>query len=72
MQTNKAKRLVLGEGESIGHKHVLQSKSDFEFAQGEISIRFMLNELGVLTHGRRARSNCAVGSQVPKLSSGRI
>jgi hypothetical protein len=29
----KAKRVVLGEGEIVGHKHILESKEDIEFEQ---------------------------------------
>jgi hypothetical protein len=31
MSKNKTTRLVLGEGETIGHKHVLESSESFEF-----------------------------------------
>ncbi len=46
----KAKRIVLGEGEVVGHKHILESKSDIEFEQTSTSISFMLKSMGVLTH----------------------
>lgn len=46
----KAKRIVLGEGEVVGHKHILESKSDIEFEQTSTSISFMLESMGVLTH----------------------
>jgi hypothetical protein len=46
----KAKRIVLGEGEIVGHKHILESKSDIEFQQTDNSISFMLKEMGILTH----------------------
>ena len=47
---NKAKRIVLGEGEIIGHKHILESKKDMEYSQDTDSISFMLKDMGILTH----------------------
>lgn len=46
----KAKRIVLGEGEIIGHKHILESKSDISYEQTNDGITFMLNNMGILTH----------------------
>lgn len=46
----KAKRIVLGEGEIIGHKHILESKTDIEYESTNESITFMLNSMGILTH----------------------
>lgn len=46
----KAKRIVLGEGEIVGHKHILESAENITFEQTDESITFMLNTLGVLTH----------------------
>ena len=46
----KAKRIVLGEGEIIGHKHILESKKDMEYTQINDSITFMLKDMGILTH----------------------
>jgi hypothetical protein len=46
----KAKKIVLGEGEIIGHKHILESKKDMEYTQDIDSITFMLNDIGILTH----------------------
>jgi hypothetical protein len=46
----KAKRIVLGEGEIIGHKHILESKKDMEYTQDTDSITFMLSDMGILTH----------------------
>jgi hypothetical protein len=46
----KAKRIVLGEGEIIGHKHILESKKDMEYKQDTESITFMLKDMGILTH----------------------
>ena len=51
----KAKRIVLGEGEIIGHKHILESKADIEHRQDENGITFMLNSMGILTHDEHAR-----------------
>ena len=52
---NKAKRIVLGEGEIIGHKHILESKKDIEWQQDDNGISFMLNEMGILTHDEHAK-----------------
>ena len=46
----KAKKIVLGEGEIIGHKHILESSTEMEYEQHSESITFMLNSLGILTH----------------------
>lgn len=51
----KAKRIVLGEGEIIGHKHILESKKDIEFSQDETGISFMLSSMGILTHDEHAK-----------------
>lgn len=51
----KAKRIVLGEGEIIGHKHILESKSNIEYIQTEDSIFFELKALGILTHDEHAK-----------------
>jgi len=51
----KAKRIVLGEGEIIGHKHILESKKEMEYQENEKSIDFMLKDLGVLTHDEHAK-----------------
>ena len=51
----KTKRLVLGEGEVVGHKHVLESKSDITYERTSDNIKFMLNGLGVLTHDEHDR-----------------
>ena len=55
MKTNKSKRLVLGEGETLGHKHVLESKKEFAFCRTTDTISFMLSEMGVLTHDEHDR-----------------
>lgn len=51
----KAKRIVLGEGEIIGHKHILESNSDIEYSENSESIDFELKALGVLTHDEHAK-----------------
>lgn len=51
----KTKRLVLGEGEVVGHKHVLESKGDITYERTPNHIKFMLNGLGVLTHDEHDR-----------------
>lgn len=55
MAKQKAKRIVLGEGEIIGHKHILESGKDIEFEQRDDSITFMLNSMGILTHDEHDR-----------------
>lgn len=51
----KAKRIVLGEGEIVGHKHILESDRDIEFVDNGDSIEFMLNSMGILTHDEHDR-----------------
>jgi hypothetical protein len=51
----KAKRIVLGEGEIIGHKHILESKSDISYEKTDKSISFMLKSMGILTHDEHDR-----------------
>lgn len=55
MKMKKAKRIVLGEGEIIGHKHILESKQDIQHAQDNDGITFMLKSMGILTHDEHAR-----------------
>lgn len=55
MKTQKAKRLVLGEGETIGHKHVLESNTNIEYERLKDSIRIVLSEAGILTHDEHDR-----------------
>lgn len=50
MSIQKAKRIVLGEGEIVGHKHILESDTDIQFRDNGDSIDFMLNSMGILTH----------------------
>lgn len=55
MYNNKSKRLVLGEGEAIGHKHVLESKKDISYEKSDESIRLFLLGMGILTHDEHDR-----------------
>ena len=51
----KAKRIVLGEGEIIGHKHILESSQDIEYKEDSNGITFMLKSMGILTHDEHAK-----------------
>lgn len=51
----KAKRIVLGEGEIIGHKHILESNSDIQYEENAESIDFILKDMGILTHDEHAK-----------------
>lgn len=58
MEQNKlktAKRIVLGEGEIIGHKHILESEKDIVYDDSGDSISFMLKSMGILTHDEHDR-----------------
>lgn len=55
MYANNTKRLVLGEGEAIGHKHVLESSKGISYERKGDSIRILLTGLGVLTHDEHDR-----------------
>ncbi|RWU08177.1 hypothetical protein [Pedobacter chitinilyticus] len=55
MYTNKAKRLVLGEGETIGHKHVLESSKEISYRRVDNCIHLFLQGTGVLTHDEHDR-----------------
>lgn len=52
---NKAKRIVLGEGEIIGHKHILESTTEMEYEQVGDALAFELKSMGILTHDEHAR-----------------
>lgn len=52
---DKAKRIVLGEGEVIGHKHILESDANITYSKDDGGISFMLSKLGVLTHDEHAK-----------------
>jgi hypothetical protein len=60
-KTMKTKRLSLGEGEDVSAttgqliKHVLDSKKEIEYEMQGDTIKFMLKELGVLTHDEHDR-----------------
>lgn len=60
----KAKRIVLGEGEIVGHKHILESKSDISYEQTQESITFMLKSMGILTHDEHDRMVFEPGSYI--------
>lgn len=51
----KAKRIVLGEGEIVGHKHILESAENISYEESAESITFMLNSMGILTHDEHDR-----------------
>lgn len=51
----KAKRIVLGEGEIVGHKHILESDENITYEEHAESITFMLNSMGILTHDEHDR-----------------
>lgn len=53
--SKKAKRIVLGEGEIVGHKHILESEANIEYVESNQSITFMLKEMGILTHDEHAK-----------------
>lgn len=55
MSEKKAKRIVLGEGEIVGHKHILESTTNISYDDSGQSIRFMLNSMGILTHDEHDR-----------------
>ena len=54
-KVQKAKRIVLGEGEIIGHKHILECDKDISYQNTGDSIKFMLNSMGILTHDEHDR-----------------
>lgn len=58
----KAKRLVLGEGEIFGHKHILVSDKDIDFERTADSLRFDLQGTGILTHDEHAKMVFPKGS----------
>lgn len=55
MYKNKSKRLVLGEGEAIGHKHVLESSKSISYEKPDDNIRLFLSGMGILTHDEHDR-----------------
>lgn len=55
MKTQKSKRLVLGDGEAIGHKHVLQSETAMEYETMDECIRILLKGTGILSHDEHDR-----------------
>jgi hypothetical protein len=55
MYTQNTTRLVLGEGETIGHKHVLESNSVIEYDRSTQRIKWLLQGTGLLTHDEHDR-----------------
>ena len=64
MKTQKSKRLVLGDGEAFGHKHVLQSDADMEYETLNESLRILLKGTGVLTHDEHDRMVFQTGERL--------
>lgn len=58
----KAKRVVLGEGEIFDHKHILVSDKDIEFEKTATALRFDLKGTGVLSHDEHAKMVFPAGS----------
>jgi hypothetical protein len=58
----KAKRVVLGEGEIFGHKHILVSDKDIEFEKTAEALRFELQGTGILSHDEHAKMVFPQGS----------
>lgn len=58
----KAKRIVLGEGEILGHKHILESADNISYDDSGETITFMLNSMGILTHDEHDRMVFEPGS----------
>jgi len=55
MNKQKSKRLVLGEGETIGHKHVLESQTEMSYSRLKESLHIMLKNMGIVTHDEHDR-----------------
>ena len=51
----KTKKLILGEGEVVGHKHALECKKNIEYNVTPDHIKFMLKDMGILTHDEHDR-----------------
>lgn len=62
MNKQITRRLVLGEGETIGHKHVLAAKTDLEYTRHSECIRMVLKSVGILTHDEHDRMVLPVGT----------
>jgi hypothetical protein len=61
----KAKRIVLGEGEIFGHKHILECATDIEFTEPTNGrLEFELKGTGILTHDEHAKMIFDQGSYV--------
>jgi hypothetical protein len=61
MDRQKTPRLVLGEGETIGHKHVLESKTGIEYARDGAKIAMRINDTAVLTHDEHGLMVFSIG-----------
>ncbi|OJV50972.1 MAG: hypothetical protein BGO31_10925 [Bacteroidetes bacterium 43-16] len=64
MKEKNVKRLVLGEGETIGHKHVLDAPAGMEYERTDDHIRILLKGTGVLTHDEHDRMVFEAGSML--------
>lgn len=51
----KARRLVLGEGEIFGHKHIMESTTDISYEKLPNALVFELKSMGILTHNEHAK-----------------
>lgn len=60
----KAKKIVLGEGEIVGHKHILESKSDIEWEETNNALQFELKSMGILSHDEHAKMVFGPGQYV--------
>lgn len=50
MYSQKTKRLIIGDGESFGHKHVLTAPQPIHFDVRGDSFNIMISETALLTH----------------------
>ena len=55
MYNETTKKLVLAEGETIGHKHVLEAPTGVQYDRSNESICMLLSGQGVLTHDEHDR-----------------
>lgn len=61
METNQTRKITLSEGETLGHKHVLESGSSFDYTIEADVLRFILKDTGLLTHDEHDRMVLAPG-----------
>jgi len=64
MTEKNVKRLVLGEGETIGHKHVLEVTAGMDYERSANHIRILLKGTGILTHDEHDRIVFDSGSKL--------